>query len=98
VSPSAKVSPPVKLCAFGLLLVVIFLTARAAGLSLGPVTTVYTRSGGNMSHMSPGMGGMNGMKGMNMFPSSPSRRGTQPSPGGSPSPSGSATPSEQKEP
>jgi hypothetical protein len=80
------VSPQVKLCAFGLLLIAIFLAARAAGSSLGPVTTVYTRTGGTPAHTSPGM------PGMNMFPSSSGRGGTQPSP------TGSAVPAKQKEP
>jgi hypothetical protein len=58
------VSPPVKLCAFGLLLVAIFLVARAAGSSSGPVTTTYSRDGGTSVHTGPGM------PGMNMFPGS----------------------------
>jgi hypothetical protein len=74
------VSPQVKLCAFGLLLVAIFLAARAAGSSLGPVTTIYTRTGGTPAHTSPGM------PGMNMFPSSPGGGGGQPSPAGSVAP------------
>ena len=57
-------SPPVKLCAFGLLLVAIFLAARAAGASFGPVTTTYSRDGGTSVHSGPGM------PGMNMFPGS----------------------------
>ena len=60
-------SPRVKLCAFGLLLVAMFLAARAAGLSLGPVTTTYSRSGGTSANTGPGLPGM---PGMNMFPSS----------------------------
>jgi hypothetical protein len=80
------VSPPVKLCAFGLLLVAIFLAARAAGSSLGPVTTVYSRGGGTSVHTGPGM------PGMNMFPSSPGSGRT------SPTPAGSATPSGEKQP
>jgi hypothetical protein len=78
------VSPPVKLCAFGLLLVAIFLAARAAGASFGPVTTTYSR-GGTSAHTGPGM------PGMNMFPSSPASGGTRPSP------AASATPSKRKE-
>ena len=78
-------SPPVKLCAFGLLLVAIFLTARAVGSSFGPVTTTYSRSGGTSVHTGPGM------PGMNMFPSSPGSGGTRPSPA-------SATPSGEKKP
>ena len=74
-------SPPVKLCAFGVLLVAIFLAARAAGSSFGPVTTTYSRSGGTSEHTGPGM------PGMNMFPSSPGSGGTRPSPAGSPTPS-----------
>lgn len=74
------VSPQVKLCAFGLLLIAIFLAARAAGSSLGPVTTIYTRTGGTPAHTSPGM------PGMNMFPSSPGRDGAKPSPTSSPGP------------
>jgi hypothetical protein len=58
------VSPPVKLCAFGLLLVALFLAARAAGASFGPVTTTYSRGGGTSVHTGPGM------PGMNMFPAS----------------------------
>jgi hypothetical protein len=75
------VSPPVKLCAFGILLAAIFLAARAAGSSFGPVTTTYSRSGGTSVHTGPGM------PGMNMFPSSPDPGGTRPSPAGSPAPS-----------
>ena len=86
-------SPPVKLCAFGLLLVAIFLAARAAGSSFGPVTTTYTRSGQTSVPAGPGM------PGMNMFPSSPGSGGTRPSSGGTrPSPAASATPSREKEP
>jgi hypothetical protein len=80
------VSPPAKLCAFGLLLVAIFLAARAAGSSFGPVTTTYSRGGGTSVHTGPGM------PGMNMFPSSPGSGGTRPAP------AGSATPSKEKEP
>jgi hypothetical protein len=58
------VSPPVKLCAFGLLLVALFLAARAAGASFGPVTTTNSRGGGTAAHTGPGM------PGMNMFPAS----------------------------
>jgi hypothetical protein len=83
------VSPPVKLCAFGLLLVAIFLAARAAGSSFGPVTTTYSRSGGPSVRTGPGMPGMGGM---NMFPSSPGSGGTRPAP------AGSATPSREKKP
>ncbi len=79
-------SPPVKLCAFGLLLVAIFLAARAAGSSLGPVTTIYSRGGGTSVHTGPGM------PGMKMFPSSPASGGTRPSP------AVGATPSEEKKP
>lgn len=79
-------SPPVKLCAFGLLLVAVFLAARAAGSSFGPVTTSYTRGNGTSVHTGPGM------PGMNMFPSSPGSGGTRPSP------AASATPSREKEP
>ena len=79
-------SPRVKLCAFGLLLVAMFLAARAAGLSLGPVTTAYSRTGGTSAHTGPGM------PGMNMFPSSRGSGGTRPVP------AGSATPSLEKEP
>jgi hypothetical protein len=68
-------SPSVKLCAFGLLLVAIFLVARAAGSSLGPVTTTYTRGSGTSVRTGPGM------PGMNMFPS------TRPAPAGSATPS-----------
>ncbi len=76
-------SPQVKLCAFGILLIAIFLAARAAGSSLGPVTTTYTRSGGSSSsvHTVPGM------PGMNMFPSSRGTVGRSPS-GGSTGQSG----------
>jgi hypothetical protein len=79
------VSPPVKLCAFGLLLVAIFLTARAVGSSFGPITTTYSRGSGTSVHTGPGM------PGMNMFPSSPSSGGTRPSPA-------SATPPGEKKP
>ena len=58
-------SPPVKLCAFGLLLVALFLAARAAGASFGPVTTTYSRGGGTSVHTTGP-----GMPGMNMFPGS----------------------------
>jgi hypothetical protein len=58
------VSPPVKLCAFGLLLVALFLAARAVGASFGPVTTIYSRGGATSVHTGPGM------PGMNMFPGS----------------------------
>jgi hypothetical protein len=75
------VSPPVKLCAFGLLLVAIFLAARAAGASFGPVTTTYSRGGGTSVHTGPGM------PGMNMFPTSPGPGGTSPSPAASAAPS-----------
>ena len=57
-------SPAVKLCAFGLLLVAIFLAARAAGASLGPVTTTDSRGGGTSVHTG------RGTPGMNMFPGS----------------------------
>jgi hypothetical protein len=80
------VSPPVKLCAFGLLLVAMFLAARAAGSSLGPVTTTYSRVGGTSARTGPGM------PGMNMFPGSRGSGGTRPAP------AGSATPSGEKEP
>lgn len=73
-------SPPVKLCAFGLLLVAIFLAARAAGASFGPVTTTYSRSGETSVHTGPGM------PGMNMFPSSRASGGTQRSPAASATP------------
>jgi hypothetical protein len=76
------VSPPVKLCAFGLLLVVIFLTARAVGSSFGPVTTTYSRGDGTSVHTGPGM------PGMNMFPSSGGSGGARPAPSASASPSG----------
>jgi hypothetical protein len=68
------VSPRVKLCAFGLLLAVMFLAARAAGLSLGPVTTSYSR-GGTSANTG---GGLPGMPGMNMFPSSRNSDGSRP--------------------
>jgi len=58
------VSPQAKLCAFGLLLVALFLAARAAGASFGPVTTTYSRGGATPVHTGPGM------PGMNMFPGS----------------------------
>jgi hypothetical protein len=74
------VSPPVKLCAFGLLLVAIFLAARAAGASFGPVTTTYSRGGETSAHTGPGM------PGMNMFPSSPASGGTRRSPAASATP------------
>ncbi len=74
------VSSRLKLCAFGLLLAAIFLAARAAGSSLGPVTTIYTRTGGTSAHTTPGM------PGMNMFPSSPGSGGSQPSPSRSAAP------------
>jgi hypothetical protein len=80
------VSPRVKLCAFGLLLAAMFLAARAAGLSLGPVTTSYSRGGGTSANTGPGM------PGMNMFPSSRGSGGTHPAP------AGSAKPSPEKEP
>jgi hypothetical protein len=80
------VSPPVKLCAFGLLLVTIFLAARTAGSSLGPVTTVHTRTGGTSARPVPGM------PGMNMFPSSPQTGRPRPSPSGSAAPSGPTEP------
>ena len=73
-------SPPVKLCALGLLLVAVFLATRAAGASFGPVTTTYSRGGGTTVHTGPGM------PGMNMFPSSPASGGTRPSPAGSATP------------
>ena len=73
-------SPPVKLCAFGVLLVAMFLAARAAGSSFGPVTTTYSRGGGTSVHTGPGM------PGMNMFPSSPGAGGARSSPAGSPTP------------
>jgi hypothetical protein len=76
------VSPPVKLCAFALLLVAIFLAARAAGASLGPVTTIDSRDGGTPAHSGPGM------PGMNMFPSSPGSRGASPAPAASATPPG----------
>jgi hypothetical protein len=79
------VSPQVKLCAFGLLLVAVFLAARAAGASVGPVTTTYSR-GGTSVHTGPGM------PGMNMFPSSPASGSARSSP------AASATPSKHKEP
>lgn len=79
-------SPQMKLCAFGLLLVTIFLAARAAGSSLGPVTTIYSRSGETPAHTGPGM------PGMNMFPSSRGPGGTRPSR------AATATPSTEKEP
>jgi len=49
------VSPAVRLSAFGLLLLALFLGARAVGAQFGPVTTIYVRPGGgtmnmNMSH------------------------------------------------
>jgi hypothetical protein len=55
-----------RVAGFVILLVVIFIAARAAGAALGPVTTshshvVYTGGGSSGS----GMGGMN-MGGMNM--------------------------------
>ena len=77
-------SPPVKLCAFGLLLVAMFLTARFAGASLGPVTTTYSRSGGTPARTGPGMPGM---PGMNMFPSTGGTGSTRPSPASSTAPS-----------
>jgi hypothetical protein len=80
------VSPPVKLCAFGLLLVAIFLAARAAGSSFGPVTTTYSRGVGTSVHTG------RGMPGMNMFPGSSGSGGSRPSP------AGSATPSSEKKP
>jgi hypothetical protein len=80
------VSPPVKLCAFGLLLVAIFLAARAVGSSFGPVTTSYSRGGGTAVHTGPGM------PGMNMFPSSPSSGGTRPTPAASATASGEKKP------
>jgi hypothetical protein len=80
------VSPPVKLCAFGLLLVAIFLTARAVGSSFGPVTTTYSRGGATSVHTGPGM------PGMNMFPSSGGSGGTRPSSSASASPSGEKKP------
>jgi hypothetical protein len=87
------VSPRVKLCAFGLLLVAMFLAARAAGLSLGPVTTTYSQSAGTSAPTGPGM------PGMNMFPSSRGSGRTTPAPAGSATPPGeSATPSGEKEP
>ena len=79
-------SPPVKLCAFGLLLVAIFLAARAVGSSFGPVTTTYSRGGGTSVHTGPGM------PGMNMFPSSPSSGGTRPTPAASATASGEKQP------
>lgn len=79
-------SPPVKLCAFGLLLVAMFLAARAAGSSFGPVTTTYSRGAGTSAHPGPGM------PGMNMFPSSPGSGGTRPSPASSATPSGEKKP------
>jgi hypothetical protein len=77
------VSPRVKLCAFGLLLVAMFLAARAAGLSLGPVTTTYSRSGGTSANTGPGLPGM---PGMNMFPSSRGSGGNRPARAGYASP------------
>jgi hypothetical protein len=47
-------SAPARLCAFGLLLLVIFLAARAAGAALGPVTATYARTGGGSSPMQTG--------------------------------------------
>jgi len=79
------VSPPAKLCAFGLLLVAIFLTARAVGSSFGPVATSYSR-GGTSVHTGPGM------PGMNMFPSIPGSGATRPSPAASAAPSGEKKP------
>jgi hypothetical protein len=80
------VSPSVKLCAFGLLLVAMLLAARAAGSSLGPVTTTYSRSGGTSAHTGPGM------PGMNMFPSSRGSGGARPTPAGTARPSGEKEP------
>jgi hypothetical protein len=80
------VSPPAKLCAFALLVAAIFLAARAAGASLGPVTTVYARTGGTPARTSPGM------PGMNMFPASRGTGGPKPAPGRSPAPSGKPGP------
>ncbi len=79
-------SPPVKLCAFALLLVAIFLTARAVGSSFGPVTTTYSRGSGTSVHTGPGM------PGMNMFPSSARTGGSRPSPRASATPSGEKKP------
>lgn len=75
-----------KLCAFGLLLVVIFLTARAVGSSFGPVTTTYSRGGGTSVHTGPGM------PGMNMFPSSRGKGNARPSPSATTTPSGEKKP------
>ena len=79
-------SPQLKLCAFALLLAAIFLAARTAGSSLGPVTTTYARTGGTSARTGPGM------PGMNMFPSTRGSGGTQSSP------RSSAAPSKEKEP
>lgn len=79
-------SPSVKLCAFGLLLVAMLLAARAAGSSLGPVTTTYSRSGGTSAHTGPGM------PGMNMFPSSRGSGGARSAPAGTARPSGEKEP------
>ncbi len=56
-------SPPFRLCAFGLLLVAIFLGARAAGSSLGPVTATYVPAGTGPGPADRGTGGS-----MNMGP------------------------------
>jgi hypothetical protein len=50
-------SPAARLCAFGILLVALFLGARALAAQLGPVTTVYSHTGG--SHTGGGSGSMN---------------------------------------
>jgi hypothetical protein len=54
-----SVSPPIRLLAFCLLLIALFLCARVVGGRLGPVTTTYSRapltgSGGGSGQMNMG--------------------------------------------
>ena len=52
--------PETKLAAFLLLLIIIFLGARAAGAMTGPVSSVNAPPAGNTGQVNPG-GGMGGM-------------------------------------
>jgi hypothetical protein len=58
------VRPETKLVAFLLLIVAVFLGARAAGEHAGPVTSVNAPPAGNSGSVAPG----GGMGGMNMGP------------------------------
>jgi hypothetical protein len=60
-------SAAARLCAFGILLVALFLGARAVGLQLGPVSTTYAHTGG------PPAGGGSGSMNMGTGPASGTR-------------------------